>query len=357
MNHPLRPYGWSRYFERRLEDLDQPALEPGRVIEEQRGRLRLWTAHGTLDGRLSGKRQYEAEDASDLAVVGDWVAYRPPTDKGPVVVHEILERRNHLSRKVAGVRAVEQLVAANVDLVLLVMGLDGDFNPRRTERFLAMAQECGSRSAVVLNKADLCSDVAARVESIRALSAGSPVIALSARQGSLETLEVLLAPGETVAFVGSSGAGKSTLINRLLGQERMTTREVRASDSRGRHTTTHRELFRLPGGCLVIDNPGVREIQLWRPDEALPSVFDDIAELARGCRFADCGHTNEPGCAVQAAISESKLDASRLESLRRLEHEAAALERRKDARAQRQHDRELGKLYRTIQREKRDRRR
>lgn len=357
MTDLLRSFGWSKHFEARFEAVADSALEPGRVIEAQRGLLKLQTAHGTRDAVLSGRRQYEAVDASELAVVGDWVAYQAPAAAGPVVVRSILERRNQLSRKVAGARAVEQLVAANVDLVLLVMGLDGDYNPRRLERFLAMAEECGARSAVVLNKVDLCSDVEARFDVVRALSAGSPVVPLCALEGPLDALELLLTARETVAFVGSSGAGKSTLINRLMGDERISTQPVRAGDSRGRHTTTHRELFRLPSGCLVIDNPGVREIQLWRADEALPRVFDDIEELARECRFTDCEHSTEPGCAVQYAISEGKLDAARLESRRRLEREAVALERRKDVRAQRERDRKLGKLYRSIQQEKRDRRR
>ncbi len=352
----LRAYGWSRQWERRLQALGRPALEPGRVIRAHRGVLTLETGRGPLAARLSGRRAHLAKEAAELAVVGDWVAFERAATDGPAVVHEILERRNRLSRKVAGERSVEQLVAANVDQVLLVMGLDGDYNLRRLERFLAMAGESGARPAVVLNKLDLCSDVEPRFEAVRALCSGSPVVALSALAGDLDALELLLTPAETVAFVGSSGAGKSTLINRLLGKDAQRTLPVRAGDSRGRHATTHRELFRLPGGCLVIDNPGVREIQLWSASGVLPEVFDDVERWARGCRFGDCRHGGEPDCAVQEAIRRGDLDPARLESWRRLEHEAAALELRKDARARRQRDRELGKLYRSIQREKRDRR-
>ncbi len=357
MSDLLRAFGWSGYFESRFEALAEPGLEPGRVVESRRGLLRLQTAGGSLAARVSGRRLHRATQAAQLPVVGDWVGFQPPIDHGPAVIRALLERRNHLARKAAGARAEQQLVAANVDLVLLVMGLDGDYNLRRLERFLAMAEECGARAAVVLNKTDLDPDFERRLDQVRGLCGGSPVVALSALGGSLEALELLLAPRETVAFVGSSGAGKSTLINRLLGDVAIATRPVRESDSRGRHTTTHRELFRLPGGSLVIDNPGVREMQPWSVEEALPRVFDDVERLARACRFADCGHTNEPACAVQAAIASGELDADRLESLRRLEREADALERRKDVRARRERDRKLGKLYRSIQRQKRDRQR
>ena len=356
MSERLRDYGWSRHFEAGFEVLATTGLEPARVVESQRGQLRLVTAEATVRGRLSGRSRHRAA-GGDRAVVGDWVAYEPADREGEAVVHAVLERRNRLSRKEAGARAVEQIAAANVDQVLLVMGLDDDYNLRRLERFLVMAEECGARAAVVLNKTDLCDEVEARLDAVRALCLGSPVVALSALGDSLDALEVLLTPRETVAFVGSSGAGKSTLINRLLGEERQSTRPVRDGDSRGRHATTHRELFRLPGGALVIDNPGVREIQLWSSDAALPRIFDDIEELARSCRFNDCGHTTEPGCAVQLAISEGRLDAGRLESLRRLESEAAALERRKDVRAQRDRDRKLTRFYRSVLDAKKHRRR
>jgi len=354
MHDRLRSYGWGPYFAGRLVALGHPTLQPGRVVRAHRGFLKLQTADGAVEANLSGRSYHLASDVAHLPVVGDWVAYRRPAG-GPAVVQEILPRRTQLSRKSAGARAVEQVVAANVDLVLLVMGLDGDYNLRRLERLLAMAEESGARSAVVLNKADLCSDLPPRFEAARALCPGSPIVALSALDGTLEELELLLARGETVAFVGSSGVGKSTLINRLMGDDERPTRPVRAGDSRGRHTTTHRELFRLPGGCLVIDNPGVREIQLWGADGSLPKVFDDIERLASGCRFAGCGHDTEPGCAVRRAIEDGKLDGARLESRRRLERETIALQARKDVRARREHDKRMGKLYKSIQREKRDR--
>ena len=242
------------------------------------------------------------------------------------------------------------------DLATVVMGLDGDYSPRRLERYLTMIEESGARPAVVLNKTDLCSEVAARVGEARALGVGAPVLAVSALDGPLESLELLLSEGETMALVGSSGAGKTTLTNRLLGDADLPTRPVRAHDSRGRHTTTHRELFRLPGGGLLIDNPGLREVQPWSAASATAGVFPEITELARACRFTDCSHDTEPGCAVRQAIDDDELDPARLAGLRRIEQEAAALELRKDVRASRERDKRLSKLYRSVVREKRSRR-
>ena len=355
MTDNLASYGWSRRFAGSLAKLNRPDLLPGRVVQTQRGQMKLQTAFETLDARVSGRSRHRAGIDAELPVVGDWVAYAPAPGGSEAVVHAVLERRNHLSRKASGARTVEQVVAANVDLILLVMALDGDFNLRRLERFLGIAQESGVPAAVVLNKEDLCDDTDRRLGEVRAVSGGRPVVVLSALAGDLSALELLLEPRRTVVLIGTSGVGKSTLINRLLGHAQQRTRAGVESDSRGRHTTTHRELFRLPGGSLVIDNPGVREIQLWEGAASLPDVFEDVAELARGCRFADCRHETEPDCAVRRAIEDGTLDSGRLENLRRLEGEAAALEARKDVRLKREHDRKMSKLYRSVQRHKRSR--
>ena len=202
------------------------------------------------------------------------------------------------------------------------------------------------------------SDLDARLGAARALCAGRPIVAISALQsGNLEALELMLEPGETVTLIGSSGVGKSTLINRLRGSDELPTRAVREDDSRGRHTTTHRELFQLPSGALIIDNPGIREIQLWQSEQALATIFEEIEQLAAGCRYSDCSHDTEPDCAVRAAIEAGRLDRSRLDHLRRLESEAQALERRKDVRAHREHERKLHKFYRSVLKEKKNRRR
>ncbi len=355
MNESLRSYGWSRHFEARFAALSREDLLPGRVVQTQRGHLKLHTTNGLTDAKLAGRVRREG-DSGTVPAVGDWVAFRQRPGE-TAVVETVLERQTQLSRKVSGERVVEQLVAANVDLVLLVMGLDGDYNLRRLERFLIMVEESGARAAVVLNKADVCDELEERLGEVRGACAGRPVVTASALEGDVGAVEVLLEPRETVALLGSSGVGKSTLINRLRADESLRTQEVREHDSRGRHTTTHRELFRLDNGTLVIDNPGIRELQLWQADDGLSSVFDDIEALAGECRFSDCRHEGEPGCAVRAAIDRGEVDAVRLESRRRLEAEAESLERRKDTHAQRKHEKNRQKFYRKVLSEKKNRRR
>ena len=263
------------------------------------------------------------------------MAIRPRAGEGRATIHAILPRRGRFSRKAAGDETREQVLAANVDTVFLVTGLDGDYNPRRIERYLVTAWDSGADPVVLLSKADLCEDVPARVAEIESVAPGVPVHAVSSlRREGLEAVRGYMHTGRTVALLGSSGAGKSTLINALLGEERLRTREVRESDSRGRHTTTRRELILLPGGGLVIDTPGMRELSLWQADEGLPATFDDVAALAAGCAFKDCRHESEPRCAVRAAVAAGGLAAERLESWRKLEGERRYLEIKEDQRAQ-----------------------
>jgi ribosome biogenesis GTPase len=283
------------------------------------------------------------------------------------VIRAVLPRRTALSRKVTGARSSEQVLAANVDTVFLVLGLDGDYNLRRLERLSVLAGASGAEAVVLLTKADLVTpeELAERVAAAREAVPGSPVHAVAARPESghptgaptgLDALELYLEPGRTVALLGSSGVGKSTLVNRLAGEEVLRTGAVRAGDDRGRHTTSHRELVRLPGGSLLIDNPGLREVQLWVDDDsAVAEAFPDIEELARDCRFRDCTHRHEPGCAVTAAVEAGELAEGRLESLRGLEREVEALERRRDVAADRAFGRKQGTLYKRIQKEKDER--
>jgi ribosome biogenesis GTPase len=318
----LEQFGWSEFFQSQLAG----AGTPGRVASANHGRFLVWTGAGDVDASVSGLLR---RNAALWPAVGDWVVLR---DDAEVIV-KVLERRTKLSRKQPEREIREQVLAANIDVLFIVSGLDRDYNERRIERFLVMAKESGARPVVLLNKSDLADelglDLADVVARTARLSIGVQVVALSALSDhGLDALPALLAPGETAALIGSSGVGKSTILNRLLGDERQRTTAVRAGDSRGRHTTTTRELFVMPGGWLLMDLPGLREVQLWASTEDLTDSFEDIQELAGNCRFRDCAHAGEPGCAVEAA----GLDPGRLANYLKMQRELAHLERKVDPR-------------------------
>jgi ribosome biogenesis GTPase / thiamine phosphate phosphatase len=301
---------------------------------------------GDRPAMVSGRFRYDALATSDFPAVGDWVALEPGTaaDASPdaaAVIAAVLPRRAAFvrsaadaSRRTAGNLADEQVIAANVDIAFLVAGLDGDFNLRRLERYLAVAWSSGVTPVIVLNKADIARDLDARLVAVGAVAPGVPVVVLSALTGDhVADLGAFLGAGRTSVVLGSSGVGKSTLVNTLLGEQRQATSDVRDDDSRGRHTTTHRELFALPGGALLIDTPGIRSLEVAGADDGVDTTFDDIAELATRCRFSDCRHDGEPGCAVRRAIADATLGEDRLASFRKLERELAFSERREDPRA------------------------
>jgi ribosome biogenesis GTPase len=275
------------------------------------------------------------------------------------LIHAVLPRKSKFSRKVAGQRTDEQVVAANVDTLFLVSGLDGDFNPRRIERYLTAAWDSGARPVVVLNKLDRCDNPDACLLEVEAVAMGVPVHRVSALKGTnVEELTAYLGPGQTVGLLGSSGVGKSTLVNHLLGEERMATGEVRASDSRGRHVTSHRQLIVLPGGAgILVDTPGLRELQLWGTADGLAAAFSDVEALARSCRFRDCGHGAEPGCAVRDAVSEGRLAAERVEHFARLGRELRHLAGRQDALARRAQVLQAKVLARAMRRDPREKHR
>ncbi|MDQ4030456.1 MAG: ribosome small subunit-dependent GTPase A [Actinomycetota bacterium] len=319
----LEALGWSAFFADAFPPDDQ--LIPARVIARHHGPCVLLSEQGKLGG--------VARDGV-LPAVGDWVAARPLPGEHKAAIEAVLPRRSAFARKQAGLRTEEQVVAANVDTVFLVQALGHDFNLRRLERYLVAAWESGADPVIVLTKADLAADVADAVAEAETVALGVPVLALSAATGEgLPQLEPYLVPGRTVALLGSSGVGKSTLVNRLAGREVLATQEIRA-DGRGRHTTSHRELVPLPGGALLLDTPGMRELQLWAGEDSLDGAFVDVAELAARCRFADCAHGTEPGCAVRAALGDGRLDPERWDSYRKLQRELRALAIRQDARLQ-----------------------
>jgi ribosome biogenesis GTPase len=350
----LRELGFGDGFEGSFAPFAARGLVPGRVVAGHARALCVRTQEGEAVATIAGRLRHEARGPSGLPTVGDWVALRPPEAGHRTVIEALLPRRTAFVRRAPGDRSVAQVLAANVDTVFLVMGLDGDFNPRRLERALVLAWESGADPVVLLNKADLCEDLAARRREIERVAPGVPVLVIAAKPGEgLEALMPWLTPGRTVALLGSSGVGKSTLVNRLLGREKQKTREVRAADQRGRHTTTHRELIALPGGALLLDTPGLREIQLWSDGTGLDAAFEDVSGLFASCRFTDCSHGREPGCAVRAAVEEGRLDPARLESFRKLQAELRALEIRADPLERRKERGRWRAAYKSLRQQKR----
>ena len=327
----LDSLGWTPALEDQFTPHAAGGLEPARVAVEHRGAYLVYTARGEAQAELAGRLRHEAVERGELPAVGDWVAVTP-TD--PALVHAVLPRKTKFSRLAASDHGgtIEQVVAANVDVVFLVAGLDGDLNLRRLERYLALGWESGAEPVVVLTKADLCPDVEASVVEVELTAIGVPVHVVSNLTGEgVEELAPYFATGRTVAALGSSGVGKSSLLNRLAGEELMATGDVRA-DGRGRHTTTNRQLLPLPAGGLFLDTPGMRELRLWESEEGLAQTFDDVAAAVALCRFTDCSHGGEPGCGVQVALADGTLTHERYDSWRKLQAELQHLAVKQDKR-------------------------
>jgi len=328
----LEQLGWQSFFKEAFRPYEERGLLPARIARVDRGQYLTISEAGQLPAQLAGKLHFTAASRADFPAVGDWVALAPRQAPSRSTIHGVLPRLSKFSRKEAGDETVEQILAANVTKILLVSGLDGEFNPRRIERYLTLAWGSGAEPVIVLNKADLCADLTSRMEQVAGLAAGAPVLAVSGTTGEgLPALRAVLREGDTVAFLGSSGVGKSTLVNALLGEERLAVGDVRPGDSKGRHTTTHRELVLLPGGGVLIDTPGMRELQLWGEEAGLASAFADIESLAAGCRFEDCRHDCEPGCRVLAAIASGELPPERLRSYLKMQKELRYLAGKEDA--------------------------
>ncbi|MBI2516188.1 MAG: ribosome small subunit-dependent GTPase A [Opitutae bacterium] len=335
----LADLGWTDALAAAFAPHAAAGRRPARVTLQLKGFWEVTTPETARLAECTGKFLNETTAVADMPAVGDWVAIEPlPGDDLRALIHAVLPRRTKFSRKAAGLQEVEQVVAANVDTVFLVSSLDANFNLRRIERYLAAARASGAQPVVVLNKSDLTKQAAALRAEVEVIARDVPVVVTSAvRRGGVKALAAWLQPHTTVAFLGSSGVGKSTLINELVGEEVQFTQEIRDIDGKGRHTTTQRELLISPDGVLIIDTPGMRELQPWQADEAVDDVFADIRALTLRCKFTDCSHTVEPGCAIAAALADGTLALPRWHSYQRLQRETAFEVRRVDRRASQKH--------------------
>ncbi|EDX83395.1 conserved hypothetical protein [Synechococcus sp. PCC 7335] len=338
----LKNLGWSESFAHSFAPYAKQGYCVGRVAVAHRSQYQLYTERGDCSATLTGKFRHQAEKSEDFPAVGDWVVIHLETATHQALIQAILPRQGQFSRQAAGTKNEAQIIAANINTLFLMSGLDHDFNLRRIERYLVMAWQSGATPTIILNKADLCEDLEDKIVAVGKIAIAAPILTLSALyQNNLEALTPYLQPGKTIALLGSSGVGKSTLTNKLIGHDVQITQAVRADDSRGRHTTTHREMLKLPSGALLIDTPGMRELPLWsnnnrtaeQPTDTIGETFSDIENLAQQCRFRNCQHSSEPGCAIQAAIESGTLSTKRLNSYQKLQREQAYQNRRQDKQA------------------------
>ena len=333
-NELLEEWGWVPFFAKQFKPWEKSGYVPAKIIRGEKNYYRVWTLKGELTVQFTGRIRHKAGGRADLPVVGDWVVVEPHSGQRGTI-HARLDRKSSFSRNLPGTRKgkeriEQQVIAANVDLVFIVSGLDRDFNLRRIERYLTLVSSSGSRAVILLNKTDLCNDPDACMTQVETIAGDSPVHLCMARNSSqLDILRSYMKKGETIALLGSSGVGKSTILNGLLGEQRQKIGAVSESDGKGRHTTTHRELVLFPEGGILMDNPGMRELHLWGEADDLATSFADIDSLALKCTFRNCRHQTEPGCAVIEAIEQGSLSADRLGSYHKLKLELVGLKHRR----------------------------
>ena len=353
----LQDLGWNDFFEEQRERLDLAGISVARVINGQKSQYRALNEGGEIYLKVLGRMLQNSKLSGSLPVVGDWVVYDPVSGENKGVISSILNRFNSLSRKVIGKRSDRQIFAANIDIMFIVTSFDSDFSINRLERYVTIAKSNDTEPIIILNKADLVKNTKVYLENVEESLSGITVLTMSAKkQYGLESILESIGTGKTSMLVGSSGVGKSTIINELLGEKRQKVEEVREGDDKGRHTTSTRDLFILPDGGMIIDNPGMREVQLWLDENELLLSFTDIEELSLGCRYANCQHLKEPSCAVKEAIKEGTLTQRRLDSYHKQMKELKFLSNRSDIAAKRVEERKLYKTYKQAQSKKKHKR-
>lgn len=347
----LSGIGWSPFFEANFNALEDASLTPGRIILAEKNQYQVRTENGEHTAMLAGRIRHHVKDQSEWPVVGDWVALKMNDSETPVI-QTVLPRKTLISRKVAGGRkrlsggrSEEQVIATNMDTLMIVVALDQNYSLRRIERYLTVVYDSGATPVIILNKSDLCDDPESRIQETESVAFGVPVHAISALDPeSMNCLNQYLAEGQTIAFLGSSGVGKSTIINDLLGYDRQKVMAISDHVGKGMHTTTTREIIQHPLGGLIMDNPGMRELQLWGDSAYVEGAFQDIELLSENCRFSDCQHKSEPRCAVLAALETSELDEDRYQSYMKLKKELDYQEA-KTTKGARVIEKERGKMY------------
>ena len=345
----LKLLGWNSFFEENSKSFKQKEFSFARIITEHKERYLVTSEKGELSAEVTGKLLYSSESNSQLPKVGDWVAVIIYEDEMKAIIHDLLPRKSVFGRKAAGKKVFEQVIAANIDLLFIVQSLDENYNHRRLERYLVMAYEGKMEPVVILNKSDICSEADLKLEEVKKNFPDVKSFIVSAeKEKGIDELKLILTEGKTCALVGSSGVGKSSIINKLLGYERQKVNEIRLTDSRGKHTTTTRELIQLPGGGIVIDTPGMREFQLWTSDSGIESVFPEIENLGVNCRFKDCTHIHEINCAVLAALESGKLSQERYDSYLKLRKETEWIRIKADPEEMRKREDKWKKIHKQV---------
>ena len=342
----LKSLGWNSFFEENSKSFKEKGLSFARVITEHKERYIIATEIGDLQAEVTGKLLYSSESAAVLPKVGDWVAVVIYEDEMKAIIHDLLPRKSVFGRKASGKKIQEQVIASNIDILFVVQSLDSNYNLRRLERYLTMAYEGNMEPVIILNKSDLCHDLNEKLQEVKNIFHNINSLAISAQTGfGINFIKELITEGKTCALVGSSGVGKSSIINSILGYNKQKVNDVRISDLKGKHTTTTRDLIILPCGGMIIDTPGMREFQLWNTEDGLESAFTEIEKLSPGCRFNDCSHIHETGCAVLNALQSGELSRERYDSYLKLRKEAEWIKRKTDPDEMKKHEQKWKKIH------------